>query len=128
VICRLLEYNALLEAQQLGVDLTYGEIFFCSKRGDDWIVVEVEASEDVGDQVVVINRLVGGGHLITQDAHLVDVVADGEAALLGGCKSDPGVDGVSFGGRSEVAFDNGPCFWGGATLVNLGQSFFCHGW
>lgn len=111
----LLQYNALLEAKQLRVGLAQGEVVFCDKCGDDRIVVKVKAGEDVGDQVVIVDRLGGGGHLIAQGVHFVDVVANGESIILCGHMCDLGVDGASFCCRCEVFFNNGPGFYRGAT-------------
>jgi hypothetical protein len=50
----LLEHDALLETEQLGVDLSQSEVVLHDEGGDDQIVVVVEAGEDVGDEVIVV--------------------------------------------------------------------------
>jgi hypothetical protein len=112
----------LLEADQLGVNLTKGEILLGDERGDNRIVLEVEAGEDVGNEVIVVDRFAGSCQFIPQDVHLVDVVDNGEVTLLSGGEGNPGVYGASSCHRREVSFNDRPCFCGDAAHVNLGEA------
>jgi hypothetical protein len=60
-----LQFKPLLKTEQLCVDFTNGEFFLGDEHGDGRVVVEVEVEEDVGDQVIVVERLVDDDQLIT---------------------------------------------------------------
>jgi hypothetical protein len=49
----LLKHDVLLKTEQLEVDLSKNEVVPRDEGGDDRIIVVVEVSEDVGDEVVV---------------------------------------------------------------------------
>jgi hypothetical protein len=70
------------------VNLTEGEVLLGDEHGDDRIILEVEASEDVGDEVIIIDQLARSCQFIPQGVLLVDLGGNGEITLLSGGEGD----------------------------------------
>lgn len=102
------QLHALLEAEQLGIHPTHSHRFRpCNQGGHDGVVVVIfEAGQDVGDELVVDDQLARVGHLISQRAHLADVLDDGEITFLRCGEDDPSVDGASFHDQREHFLDD----------------------
>lgn len=96
----------------------------CSNEG---IVVVVEACQDVGDHLLLANRVSDGGELISDALHLGDVGSGGHGAFLGVGKGDPEVGDARSRLRRENHLNCRPYLGGRFHAHNLGEHLFGEG-
>lgn len=82
-VCSLKEGDPLVEIAHLSEQIVEGDRF-CARveGGDERLVLHVEAGDDVGDQLIVGERLACGGKLIGEGAHMREEARHGLSPFL----------------------------------------------
>lgn len=96
-------------------------------RGDERVIFRTQTGEEIRGELVIIQRLTGGGKCSRYVFEPLEVGGDGGRPFLGGGQLIVQIEGPSSDGGGEAAIQTPPKLMGSAAFKNLGQHIFGDG-